>query len=90
MDQSPTPIICDPTIWYRLSDGRTLPDQVKDLHLVGTYINGYEFCSSRNVYSDYSQLRAAVMAFDRYAKGFCVEIPFEYMKAVSGHESDDS
>ncbi len=58
--------------------------------LVGTFVTGGEFCSSPNAFIDYSRLRKAVAAFGEYPQGFCIEPPVEYMKLVSGHDSDDS
>ncbi|OJW75394.1 hypothetical protein [Spirosoma sp. 48-14] len=90
MDHKQVSIICDTNIWYRLSDGRIDHQEIAGKHLIGTYINGYEFCTSPNGLKDYTQLRAAVMAFDQYTTELYCEPPIEYMKLVSGHQASQS
>ncbi|OIN56324.1 hypothetical protein [Arsenicibacter rosenii] len=82
-----TPIICDINIWYMLSDGRILPESVKDEQLIGTYINGYEFCCTPNILKDYNKFRNAVKAFKQYPRKYFGEWPVEYIKMLSNLKS---
>lgn len=85
-----TPIICDTNIWYYISDGRIPSENLNAIPLYGTFISGYEFCSSPNAMRDYPQLRAAIIAMLRYAQGFCIRDPLEHIKHISGYPSSNS
>ena len=86
IDSNQVPIICDTNIWYRISDGRITQEDIQGKYLVGTYMNGFEFCSTPNMFKDFDQLQQAVRAFGRYANACSVDSPIEHIKMVSGHE----
>ena len=84
------PIVCDTNIWYALADGRIKPEEVVGKNLVGTFVSGYEFCSSRNMYRDFNRLKLAVRAFSKYSQ-FCYGgSPIEHIKMISNYEWDRS
>lgn len=65
-------------------------DPLTNINLVGTFINGLEFCASPIGYTAYETLQSAVVAFGQQIKSIVIDSPVEHIKAVSGYQEDDS
>ena len=72
-------VICDTNIWYNLASGAIKLEDLKDVALIGTFINLRELVYSQNLKSKPEIVRAACGCLIKYAEDIILKDPVMHL-----------
>ncbi|MCK8496040.1 hypothetical protein M0L20_29510 [Spirosoma sp. RP8] len=89
MEQNQVPIICDTNIWYYIASGQIPESSLADKYLVGTFLTGYELCTSFHLVKNYDHIKQAVSAYVKAP--IITTTPVDHIRAISSstHDADE-